>query len=493
MPGFRKNRPLRPFTWLLLLGAVAFAAGCSTSNENSSVGHLDAQGNSVAGWVVPFPGPSAHSRSATFDYINTGTSNCSECHGDALNGGIAKVSCVNSACHHNPLVTGWGNPALHGAAAKRAPGSSSFFSCQICHGSDFSGGVAGFACANCHAPPHPEPAPNGGGWLPGSPRTHVDTDASNAPVCAQCHRDGRLSPIPPPTPPAPPGTPPGCFNNTLCHGAVPHAVPFNNTTHTSITSATFPANCGICHAVTGASPDPGAPLCTTCHVGASPLTAINCTSCHAGPQNGPNGLAPAGAVYPNIPGAHATHVALKSAGSPVSCDTCHNGLGTNTLNHYNRANARPGSDAQRVPPGDAAFPGTYDAQTGASSFDNSALSCSNVGCHGGQTTPNWQTGAIVVNDQCTICHVLGTTQFNSYNSGEHAFHVNLFGAGAATCKLCHDTTALAVNHFTTLADNSISPAVASATIGGPFITTWTPGAGTSGTCNATCHPGDRTW
>ena len=62
-------------------------------------------------------------------------------------------------------------------------------------------------------------------------------------------------------------------------------------------------------------------------------------------------------------------------------------------------------------------------------------------------------------------------------------------------RFCHNTTTLAVDHFTTLADNSISPAVASATIGGTgtFITTWTAGAGTSGTCNATCHPGNRTW
>jgi predicted CxxxxCH...CXXCH cytochrome family protein len=187
---------------------------------------------------------------------------------------------------------------------------------------------------------------------------------------------------------------------------------------------------------------------------------------------------------------------LNSAGTPISCNTCHNGLGSGTLAHYNRANAIPGENALRVPPGDAAFPATYNAETGASSFDNSAaLSCSNVSCHGGQATPNWQTGALVVNTQCTNCHVSGTTQFNSYASGEHTFHVNLFGATSIACTLCHSTATLAVNHFTTLADNSISPAVASATIGGAgtLITTWTGGAGTSGTCNATCHPGDRTW
>jgi hypothetical protein len=39
----------------------------------------------------------------------------------------------------------------------------------------------------------------------------------------------------------------------------------------------------------------------------------------------------------------------------------------------------------------------------------------------------------------------------------------------------------------------MSPADASLTIGSALITTWTPGAGTSGTCNALCHPGDRPW
>jgi predicted CxxxxCH...CXXCH cytochrome family protein len=140
-----------------------------------------------------------------------------------------------------------------------------------------------------------------------------------------------------------------------------------------------------------------------------------------------------------------------------------------------------------------AFPATYGAQTGASSFDNSAaLNCSNVSCHGGQATPNWQTGALDVNTQCTNCHVSGTTQFNSYNSGEHVFHVNLFGGSAASCTLCHNTATLAVNHFTALATSAME-GPASATVGGTgtVVTTYVAGSCTP-QAGIGCH-GNRDW
>ena len=623
-----------PIGVLIVLAAFAVAAGCSTANttgDGVAVNHVDASGNSVSGWVTPTGG--AHANSATRNYIaNGGKSSCTECHGSDLTGGISRVSCFANAagCHHGPIA-GWVavSPAAqnHGVSAKKAPGSSGFASCRICHGSGFSGGGADVSCFTCHgvsaphapkpwrasagstythtntdpanAPvcalchfpgspnnpadhpdipaaagtppgcfnstlchgtagaPHPvgnpawvttppaaqphgdaakttpgstagfaycqvchgtgttSPANFGGGssavscytchgvsaphapapWRAsaGSAYDHTGTDTANAPVCYQCHAyTGAPNPNNPHVPPTPAsaGTAPGCFNGTMCHNEAGHAVPFNSTTHYSVTDTTFAADCGTCHAVTGTSPISGAPLCTTCHIGGSPLAALNCTSCHATP---PDGGAPAGAAYPNVAGAHAKHIALNSAGTAIACDTCHNGLGTGTLNHYIRANARTGANVLRVPPGDAAFLATYDAKTGASSFDNSAaLSCSNVSCHGGQATPNWQTGTINVATQCTICHALGTAQYNSYNSGEHQLHVVEEGIA---CTFCHNITTLSVNHFTTLADNSISPAVASATIGGTvtLINTWTAGSGSSGTCNASCHPGPRSW
>ncbi|MBP2685657.1 MAG: putative extracellular undecaheme cytochrome c, partial [Deltaproteobacteria bacterium] len=352
-----------------------------------------------------------------------------------------------------------------------------FPSCQTCHGANFAGGSTGVSCFLCHAPPHGRKP-----WRAsaGSTYTHTTTaEAGNAPVCYQCHAyTGTANPLNPHVPPspAPAGTAPGCFNGTMCHNEAGHAVPFNTTVHYSVTSGTFAANCGTCHAVTGTSPVSGAPLCTTCHAAGSPLTALNCTSCHASPPNGG-----AGAAYPNIEGAHAEHIALTSTGTPISCNTCHNGLGTNTLNHYNSAKSR-------VSPGDAAFLATYSAKTGASTFLSGALTCANVSCHGG-TSPNWQTGAINVNTACTICHSEGTTQYNSYNSGAHQKHV---GGEGLSCTVCHNTTTLAVNHFTNLSTTAME-GPASATIGGTGTTVTSYSAGSCTPQGGVgCH-GTRSW
>jgi predicted CxxxxCH...CXXCH cytochrome family protein len=215
-----------------------------------------------------------------------------------------------------------------------------------------------------------------------------------------------------------------------------------------VSAAAFPASCGTCHDDFAPSTKVG-PVCRTCHVAASPLTSFNCTSCHGDP--------PSGATYPNAAGKHAVHDGLPGVGV---CNPCHNGLDAGTLEHYNRANARPGKDALRVPPGDVAFLETYNAQSGPATFNPADRTCSNVICHGGQATPDWQTpeaDAIDVVNACTSCHVAGTTQYNSYFSGRHGLHINSdrFGVGLSAtgkCKLCHDEATVNVTgHFQNLA------------------------------------------
>jgi predicted CxxxxCH...CXXCH cytochrome family protein len=418
---------------LVLLIALAGIAGCGS--DSSSGGMV-----SPPGWVV-VPSGGQHATSATLTYIsNGGTSSCAECHGADLSGGTSTVSCFeNSAgCHHGPIAN-WATPAVHGATAKQAPGSPRFASCQLCHGADFRTprGDGNETCYSCHSlAPHPD-----GPWRSSTGPTHTNTDPSNAPVCAGCHRNNA------------PGTP-GCYNSTLCHGATGpvgenHAVPFPGPPHTTTDATGFAANCSACHAVTGVSPDSAAPLCTVCHQSAAALPFTNCTSCHARP--------PTGTVYPDVAGRHARHDAL--ANVTGVCATCHNGLGTGTAGHYDRANARPGQDALRVPPGEAAFLAVYNAKAGPAAFDNAARTCANVSCHGGVTAPDWRTGSIDGNTDagCRQCHQIGTAAGNPENnspfSGLHAEHLSTTVGGAILCVECHNMangTAGALNHYSFL-------------------------------------------
>lgn len=208
---------------VMLFLAAALAAGCSSGRSPEGPGvpmvHTDVSGRSVPGWLA-LPSGGEHARTATLDFIDSGLqSSCVECHGADLSGGISGSSCFANAagCHHGP-VPSWASPAVHGAAAKRAPGSSGFRSCQICHGIGFSGGGSGASCFGCHTvnAPHAQRPWRGAGV------THHDVDEGNAPVCAQCHAAGSsLNPPGHPFEQAAEGSAPGCFNNTLCHGFHP--------------------------------------------------------------------------------------------------------------------------------------------------------------------------------------------------------------------------------------------------------------------------------
>ncbi|MGE5808720.1 MAG: hypothetical protein ACM32I_06325, partial [Nitrospirota bacterium] len=182
-------------------------------------------------------------------------------------GGISRVSCFSpqfngQACHANGPAghpSGWRDPALHGGSAKSQPGDESgFTSCQLCHGADFSGGVAGVSCFTasrgtgpCHvtngvpvgAPHAPIP------WRTYPDPTHTDTvddaNGSNAAVCAQCHTAGAHLRTPILT--TYNTGKPGCFNSTLCHGQERHPAGWadpNNHGKTAMSNLTY---CQQCH------------------------------------------------------------------------------------------------------------------------------------------------------------------------------------------------------------------------------------------------------
>jgi predicted CxxxxCH...CXXCH cytochrome family protein len=168
-----------------------------------------------------------------------------------------------------------------------------------------------------------------------------------------------------------------------------------------------------------------------------------------------------------VAGAHPQHNALPNVTGV--CATCHNGAGSGTPLHNNGV-------------GDVSVSSTYNAKSGAAVYSTANNTCSQVSCHGGQTTPGWLTGTLDVNTQCTSCHQSGTTQYNGFFSGKHATHINDVGL---FCTRCHDTRTLQVNHFTTLNTTAME---------GPASGTLIPALQYNGvSCDPSgCH-GQRNW
>ena len=428
----------------LLTVAAVLLSSCSRGNDKAS--NIDPRtGKHPAGWAVADTG-GAHP-AAFF----TGPSACYECHGKDLSGGISKVSCFSASrsgisCHvggPSGHPVGWAAPDAHGAAAKaHLEGQNGLVRCQLCHGADFSGGIAKISCLNttgCHgagimAAHSPKP------WLSRiGGRTHSSSDPSNAAACAVCHTSGANSSRTPTTT-APAGTALGCYNNTLCHGVEGHA--FADWTDANFHGAAAKAaeggttfnglnnpvssfgNCAQCH---GASYDGGT----------AQQSCLNTAGCH-----GANVSAP----HPARPWRSATGVThtTTDTGNAGQCAVCH----TN------------GANSTRTPrAGDA---------TGSSGCFNNTL------CHGAEGhAAGWNAaaqhgaaaksapGAATGFSSCQLCH--GST----FNNGSAPSCMNTFGchgllvssphparpwtstavgasthtttdsANAATCAICH--------------------------------------------------------
>jgi hypothetical protein len=447
--------------WPVLVIVALAAGGCSTSNSSSGLSLVDEQGDHPDNFLATHP-----------RFAVSSVDQCRTCHGSDLTGGIANQSCFLSACHHED--PGWvaapPAPQPHGASAKKAPGSSGFVSCRICHGDTFSGGGAQVSCLNagCHggAGQSPHPAQ----WRTVNTYVHTTADEANASVCAQCHRNGNNSPIGPPSPPAAAGTPPGCFNNTLCHGEnpVPHplgnawvatspaAQPHGNDAKAAPGSTTGFAYCQICHG-TGADFAGGSSgrSCYPCHggTGNSPHAsqwfqgdtyehittdegnASECAFCHFNEPNAGN--------HPPAP---------PPAGSDPGCfngTLCHGGSRSAHLEGWfvRPPGLQPhGNAAKAAPSGSTGFAtcrvchGTSDGNFSGGVFQ---FSCLIVACHGGgglsPHAAQWLPGDTyehITTDQgnapeCGFCHYGEATGEN------HAPTPPPAGSGCFNNTLCH--------------------------------------------------------
>ena len=263
-----------------------------------------------------------------------------------------------------------------------------------------------------------------------------------------------------------------------------------------------------------------------CHATSPAVNPTGCISCHGNQPSGPFAN-----TAPNRQFAHAAHTALLSDVGVVGieiCNTCHAGAGSGTANH---AKAKEDGTINRAT---VAFSDKFSAKkpndptvlSHPTIVRDDSVTCLSVRCHGGQSTPAWNTSISLTagdNSLCTQCHEPGTApglpQKNSYFSGSVVLNgvtLNLHSSHLlrrAFCTDCHNITKLTdrLTHYGDI--NTINPVTntyyqdLSNTIPGKTVGNGDPN-GTGGyspaqikyfnpvtqTCsNVSCHNGDRQW
>ncbi|WP_298268008.1 CxxxxCH/CxxCH domain-containing protein [Geobacter sp.] len=486
------------------------APGCfnSTLCHGTDVSH-------PTGWSDPnspnFHGPTAKAASSP----SGGFGYCQRCHGTNYQGVGAAVSCFSASvgaftCHNGgqPAVTPHSPAPWHGTHTHTNTDTTNAIFCAACHTNGANstrqpatpaapGTPAG--CFNntlCHANDVSPPHPVGGLYLPasqhGADAINKNNNGKGLNTCQPCHATPSTGANPRFNVPRGATLTAGC---ETCHTALTaHPTPWlvgrgttqgatNQLRHSALaslaTAGTAVTNyCTLCHGANLDGAGGVAPSCVSgttrlniagvgavCHFNAVAVKDVStglfniqtgCVSCHGNP--------PVGTSYPNRDFQHGEHQFLN-----VSCATCHSGAGYATALHANgTANVVLSATFQAKSGGVA----SYNATTGA---------CSNVSCHGGQVTPPWPTGVINVSTDCLLCHAYGTTQYNSPSSGPLTHH----GLFTTTCTECHDTTKLAVNHFTNLQTTAME-GPASGTISDAL--NYDPA---TRTCLFTCHIGNQ--
>ncbi|MBI2353746.1 MAG: CxxxxCH/CxxCH domain-containing protein [Deltaproteobacteria bacterium] len=397
--------------------------------------------------------PGSHGADAKGFGVSLGLSRCQGCHGSRYAGGLLSgVSCSSSASLSDPAF------GCHGIGAPHAANWAA--STVHAHTTTDPGNAP--ACAQCHAGgrfltnlPPPPPQPSGtapgcfnntlchgslhpSGWI--NPAQHGAAAKANLIFCQRCHADN---------PSGGPGSNPR-FNVAIgrlsagcetCHKAltahppvmqipavfgISSPDPLGTPWFRHGTATNFDA-CKLCHGadLDGVNGVPGASRCRKCHVSALPTTINQCRSCHGQPPNG--------TLYPNNGNTHTSHAALNVAAGAL-CGECHQGLGTGTLDHFNRARAGTAG----VQGGPVAFGGLLSRAGGAApSFTLATLRCDNTYCHGTTLASNSPPPAAVIlsptwnspypaGTRCGRCH--GFPPANAVHGGF---------TGNTPCNGCH--------------------------------------------------------
>ncbi len=311
--------------FFVLLASALFLSACSSGGSDSP---SDTNAHPQS-WF------STHAEEVLTD---PGYDDCTACHASDLRGSGDAVSCFS--CHsynteppftfHPPTWTDAfidhrGFAALNGLD-----------SCSACHGQDLRGRQtapscfsAGFDGRSCHTEgPQGVPHPLDSSYLSGA--NHGPDAKADLTACQVCHGES-----------GGPGSNPrfnvginsvggnGCES---CHGA-DYAHPQDWPEHN--TAGNIQNACTLCHGVALDGIGGVGVSCLECHSLNPGTNPAGCVSCHNAP---PNGGAPVGDVSPNLEGSHdrGGHTALIALVPTDTCDRCHSGAGSGTVNHFDQ-------------------------------------------------------------------------------------------------------------------------------------------------------------
>ena len=214
---------------------------------------------------------------------------CQLCHGSDYLGGVSNVSCKN--CHESfPHSENWATPAgAHGPYVQTELNGNTT-DCQLCHGVNLKGGTSEVSCFSCH---ESYPHPSIGEWLPFSGHgSHVLNDLGGSTEgCKLCHGEDLTGG----------NTGFSCF---ACHSTFPHAEGWATLSgHGTYVRTTLGGNtnsCKLCHGndLTGGT------------------SGVSCFSCH---ESYPH---PSMGEWLPFSG-HGSHVLNDLGGSTEGCKLCH--------------------------------------------------------------------------------------------------------------------------------------------------------------------------
>ncbi len=281
---------------------------------------------------------------------------------------------------------------------------ASFALCATCHGENLDGGKAKVSCLGCHAQ-GPTACVTCHGDGP-TTNAHPVHRVAGKLACAECHvvpatwdaeghivRGGKIDPAPAEVTFGALAGAAATFDgerctNVYCHGST--LVAGGGLMTSPIwTDATPAGNCTSCHGKPPPSHAPGASECASCHPVGSPhvdgivQVGTSCNGCHGSTASPapPRDLAGNQFTTALGVGAHQAHLGASGLRGPIACATCH---------QVPTAVASPGHI-------DSALPAEVEPGLG---WDRASATCTSAWCHG-MARPVWTSSGQVT---CGSCH-----------------------------------------------------------------------------------------